>query len=91
MGKQKHRHTAFQVSLYLVLQPVFLVTSESAVEMHVTWPLLLGGFDQNHRRHYRRRLHPVLNLVHESFFLLSFPSLLWFCQIAMSTQVILAS
>jgi len=37
------------------------VTSESAAETHVTWPLFLGGFDQNHR-HYRRRLHHVLNL-----------------------------
>ena len=53
----------FQVSLYLVLQPVFLVTSDSATEMHVTWPLFLSGFDQNHHhRHHRRWLHRVLNL-----------------------------
>jgi hypothetical protein len=59
---EKRRPTVFQVSLYFVLQPVFLVTSESAAETRVTWPLFLGGFDQNHHRHYRRRLHHVSNL-----------------------------
>jgi hypothetical protein len=36
---EKHRPAVFQFSLYLVLQPVFLVTPESAAEIHVTCPL----------------------------------------------------
>lgn len=33
---ENHRPTVFQVSLYPVLEPVFLVTSESAAEMYVS-------------------------------------------------------
>jgi hypothetical protein len=87
---EKPRPTVFQVSLYLVSQPVLLVTSESAAEMHVTWPLFLGGFDQNHR-HYRRRLHRVLNVSPLKLVSLELSIFLWSCQITMSTQVILAS